>query len=73
MPRAYGVFQAIGWKVLAYPVDYETAPGRPRLIGFDFLNSLVRLSAFTKEALGLAYYRMRGWTEVLYPAIEPSN
>lgn len=73
MPRAYGAFRVLGWEVIPYPVDYETTPGTPTLTFFDALNSLARMNVVTKEALGLIYYRVLGWTDQLYPAIETPN
>ncbi len=66
MPRAMGVFQALDWPVVAYPVDYQSGPGGS-LIKFDFLGNLARLQLAAKEWIGLLYYRARGWSDSLYP------
>lgn len=73
MPRAFAVFQAIGWDVVPYPVDYRTKPGRPPLVDFDFLGSLARLDGAMKEYLGLVYYRLNGWSHSLWPALESDS
>lgn len=66
MPRAMGTFRADGWKVAAYPVDYTTTgTARPALSASAGLR---QVAAAAKEWLGLAYYRLRGWSDALYPA-----
>ncbi len=67
MPRAVGAFRAVGWTVVPDPVDYLTtgeavpplrlAPG-----------GLWALGPVAHELAGLAYYRLRGWTDALLPA-----
>lgn len=69
MPRAIGTFRALGWPVVAYPVDYRSPPGGS-LFHFEPLERLQRLHAATKEWIGLLYYHLRGWTEVFFPAPE---
>ena len=67
MPRAMGSFRALGWQVVAYPVDYQTPEGGGYL-QFDPLGRLSRLQLAAKEWVGLAYYRLRGWSGRLFPA-----
>ncbi|MCR6632146.1 MAG: YdcF family protein [Magnetospirillum sp.] len=66
MPRAVGTFRAVGWSVLAFPVDYRTHDlgGHWR---FNVAGGLGAISAAAHEWLGLAYYRFRGWSDQLYP------
>jgi uncharacterized SAM-binding protein YcdF (DUF218 family) len=64
MPRAVGAFRGIGWPVVAYPVDYQTAPGQS-VSGGRWLHAVMH------EALGLAWYRLQGWSPELLPAPEP--
>jgi len=66
MPRAVGCFRAVGWPVVAFPVDYHTprsgigsAPGLAR--GLDDVDWAAH------EWVGLLYYRWRGWTPSLFP------
>lgn len=66
MPRAVGVFRALDWPVVAYPVDYQSGPSSA-LLRFDPLGNLTRLQLASKEWVGLVYYRLRGWTERLFP------
>lgn len=66
MPRAMGAFRAIGWPVIAYPVDYLT-PG-PSFPVTATTPTLGRLEAALHEWIGLAYYRWRGWSDDWFPA-----
>lgn len=63
MPRSVGVFRAVGWPVLAYPVDYQTS-----VHAREYGNGLAALSLALHEWLGLAYYSWRGWCESWFPA-----
>ncbi len=67
MPRAIGSFRAVGWELEAYPVDFEVYPEGPRL-AVDFADRLARFNAGLKEWMGLAGYRLLGWTDSLFPA-----
>lgn len=66
MPRSIGVFDAVGWKMIAYPVDYSTH-GTEGGLRFDIRAGLNDLSRAAHEWRGLAYYRLRGWTTTLFP------
>ncbi len=71
MARAVGCFRAIGWPVIAYPVDFHTtgreAPGWSDL-RFSPATGLGGLAVTIHEGLGLLYYRLRGWTDTLVPS-----
>lgn len=67
MPRAMGAFRAVGWPVTAYPVDYGTG-GEREWLRFNLGQGLGWLSAATHEWLGLVYYRLRGWSDSVFPA-----
>lgn len=67
MPRAMGSFRRAGWNVLAYPVDFRTTPGRGAGVLFSFDGGLVYAAVAIREAVGLAYYRMRGYTDSWFP------
>ncbi|MEX0923862.1 MAG: YdcF family protein [Rhodovibrionaceae bacterium] len=69
MPRAMGAFRALDWPVVAYPVDYQAGPSGS-LLQFDPLGNWARLQLASKEWVGLAYYRLRGWTERFFPGPE---
>jgi uncharacterized SAM-binding protein YcdF (DUF218 family) len=67
IPRAVGCFRAAGWDVIPFPADYHTgrtwlSPLFPGLVG-----GLQRTDWAMHEWLGLLYYRLRGWTPVLFP------
>ena len=68
MPRSVGVFRHLGWKVIAYPVDYLT-PRRIELrIDFNLPGGLGAVDQAAYEWMGLAYYHLRGRTDVWLPA-----
>lgn len=67
MPRAVGAFRAAQWPVLPFPVDYSTAGGSGGGLGFSLGGGLSALGAALHEWQGLAYYRLRGWSDRLYP------
>lgn len=67
MPRAIGAFRAAGWTITAYPVDYLTA-GETDGLRFNVMAGLGAVSTALHEWIGLAYYRLRGWSDALYPA-----
>jgi uncharacterized SAM-binding protein YcdF (DUF218 family) len=62
MPRAVGCFDAIGWPVIPFPVDYHT----PVTWGFS-LSQLDVLDHAVREWIGLIAYRMSGRTRTLLP------
>jgi uncharacterized SAM-binding protein YcdF (DUF218 family) len=72
MPRAVGCFRAVGWPVTPWPVGYKVIRGSywywPNLV-----SGLANLDWATHEWIGLAYYRLRGWTDAWFPAPEPSS
>ena len=67
MPRAVGCFRAVGYEIVAYPVDYRTAGSDDRqgfVLGSDGL-SLLDFAA--KEWVGLVAYRLAGYIDALWP------
>lgn len=66
MPRSVGAFRAVGWPVLAYPVDYATT-GQEPVLGFSPAGGFAALGQAVHEWLGLIYYRLRGWTDEVFP------
>jgi len=69
MPRTMGVFRAVGFDVVAYPVDYRTAGDVSLLRPFAFVSEgLRRTDTATKEWIGLVAYYLSGRTEELFPA-----
>lgn len=67
MPRAMGAFRRAAWEVVPYPVDYLSAPMSRFEIGFEFTDNLVLLGKAMHEWIGLAAYRIFGWSEALFP------
>jgi uncharacterized SAM-binding protein YcdF (DUF218 family) len=70
MPRAMGVFRAVGWRMLADPVDYRThdADHRPVAFSLRWSRQIALLGYSLHEYWGLVYYRLRHWTDTLFPA-----
>ena len=73
MPRAIGVFRAIDWPVIAYPVDFRTT-GRLNLkelpdewLDLDFSEGLSDLDHAAKSWVGLVAYWLMGYTSSLLP------
>lgn len=66
MPRSMGVFAAVDWPVIAYPVDYLTT-GEGGGFGFDLGTAFSNIGNGLHEWLGLLYYRARGWTSAVFP------
>ncbi len=67
MPRAVGVFRKLGWSVIAYPVDYQTAPS----IGFFprwGIGGLISFRGASREWIGLLAYYLLDRTDTLFPA-----
>ena len=67
MPRAVGAFRAVGWPVIAYPVDYNTAGGNAGL-RFNVGAGLGGLNVVAHEVMGLVAYRLAGWSDALLPS-----
>jgi uncharacterized SAM-binding protein YcdF (DUF218 family) len=69
MPRAIGVFQAAGFPVEAYPVDWRTTGPIDALRLFGTVSEgLGRTDAAVHEWIGLVAYRIAGNTKELFPA-----
>ena len=66
MPRSFGAFQAVGWDVIAYPVDFRTGPGTS--VTFQPARSLLELSMGMREWIALVVYRVRGRTLRILPS-----
>ena len=68
MPRAVGVFRAVGWEVVPYPVDYVARDRAIWEVEIDLARELADLTLVSKEWTGLLAYRLFGWTRSLFPA-----
>lgn len=69
MPRSVGTFRAAGIDVVPYPVDFRTgAPDRWWRPEASVSSGLDRVDLAVREYLGLAYYRLLGRSNALFPA-----
>lgn len=68
MPRAIGSFRKAGWNVVAWPVDYRTAPGAGFDLNFDVVDGLAAFELAAHEWLGLLGYWLLDRTDALFPA-----
>lgn len=66
MPRSVAVFEAAGWTIVPYPVDYRT---RERGVTWTIhvAKRLREADLAVHEWIGLAVYRLMGRTAELYP------
>lgn len=67
MPRSVGVFRAVGWDVVPWPVDHRVALGEPSAPALDVARRLSALHLAVHEYVGLAAYRLSGRTADLFP------
>jgi uncharacterized SAM-binding protein YcdF (DUF218 family) len=73
MPRAIASFDAVGWPVIPYPVDFKIDPSTGLRPDFSLLDGLSTGSLAGKEWAGLVGYRLMGWTRELFPAPDPEG
>lgn len=67
MPRAVAAFEAVGWQVIPWPVDYQTR-GRVTMAQWPLASdNLATLDLSAHEWLGLVFYRLSGRTHELMP------
>jgi uncharacterized SAM-binding protein YcdF (DUF218 family) len=64
MPRAVACFRAAGWDVTPYPTDFRRGPDP---LYFGLVENLDDLDQAAHEWVGLIYYRLRGFTNELFP------
>lgn len=67
MPRSFGVFCQQGWKMMSYPVDYQTFEGRQLNFGLSFIGNLTGFNLALREWIGLLAYRLTDKTNRLIP------
>jgi uncharacterized SAM-binding protein YcdF (DUF218 family) len=60
MPRAFATFNAAGWNVSAYPVDYRTGAQTP-WVEYSIAQSALRWQVALHEWFGFWAYRLAGW------------
>lgn len=67
MPRAVGVFQALGWQVVPYPVDYRSRGVLELNPSVDIGGRLSDLDQIVREWGALIVYQQLGRTQRLFP------
>lgn len=67
MPRAVGAFGRAGWKVIPFPVDYNTTGVATFSFGYSFGHGLSSATRALHECLGLLFYWLTDRTNALYP------
>jgi uncharacterized SAM-binding protein YcdF (DUF218 family) len=69
MPRAMGIFRALGMEVEAFPVDYRTfGDARDFNPPGDGARAILNFETAAREWAGLLVYRLTGKTDALFPA-----
>jgi uncharacterized SAM-binding protein YcdF (DUF218 family) len=68
MPRAVGIFRKIGWPLIPYPVDYQTADIELLADWPDVAANLAGIGVVLKEWVGLVAYYVMDRTDELFPA-----
>jgi uncharacterized SAM-binding protein YcdF (DUF218 family) len=68
IPRAVGVFRAVGWPVVAAPVGYKSFLRPEARGGRGFGERLALIDTALHEWLGLAAYRIQGRIPAIYPS-----
>jgi uncharacterized SAM-binding protein YcdF (DUF218 family) len=65
MPRAMGIFRLAGFPVFAFPAHYLLAPGA---LPFGTVSGGLHITEVAaREWTGLVAYRLKGYTDVLFP------
>lgn len=72
MPRSVGIFRKVGWRVVPFPVDYET-DGSPPWFWFDPVTNWFLVDTAAHETLGLVVYYLTGHSASLFPRSEAAS
>lgn len=67
MPRAVGIFEALEWEVIPYPVDYRVGLNVETSPQVLFSGKLFIFDLAVKEWLGLFAYKLMGRTSAFFP------
>lgn len=73
MPRSIGVFRKAGWKVIPYPVDFETEWPYRFGLGLGMVGGIENLSLALHEWMGLVIYRFLGRSNEVFPGPDKSG
>src|SRR5258708_19898036 len=65
IPRAMGIAQQVGWKLVPWPVDYQTGGAEKP---FRFADNVRKLEIGTHEWIGLAVYPLPGPSATCFPS-----
>jgi uncharacterized SAM-binding protein YcdF (DUF218 family) len=68
MPRSVACFRSAGWDIIPYPTDFRRGQSA---FHYGLAENLENLDYAAHEWLGLVYYRLRGYTNEIFPAPEP--
>ncbi len=68
MPRSIGSFRGVGFEVVPWPVDYQTAGPFSWPSQFGVSYRLVELDQASREWVGLLFYYLQGRTDAFFPA-----
>ena len=68
MPRSVLVFEAKGWTVIPFPVDYMAQPFPDFQPRWNLVQGLHSSHLALKEWVGLVFYRVAGYTNRLWPS-----
>ncbi len=70
MPRAVGVFRKAGWRVIPYPVDFNSTGDEPFRLSFNMVSGLSGLAGGIYYWAGMAFYRLTGKMDSFFPGPE---
>ncbi len=71
MPRSVGIFRALGWSVVPWPVGFRSAHSLIMWLPSSLGDHLTGLDQAMHEWIGLVSYRLLGRTDALFPS--PDN
>lgn len=70
MPRSVGIFRKVGWKVIPYPVDFQTSSQVSFQLQPGGLSGIYPFSTVSREIVGIAAYWATGRMSELFPGAE---
>lgn len=73
MPRAVGVAEKQGIRVVPYPVDYRSQTAELRRLDFAVFEQLEKLEPGWREWVGLTAYFLTGKTSQWFPTMQTDN
>lgn len=72
MPRSVGIFRQVGWPVVPFPVDFETA-GSPPWFWFSPVSNWYMLNIAAHETIGMIVYYLTDRSASLFPGPESAS